>query len=91
MRQSRAPTASQIQNPPPPSASTKGGRLFGRANIGMSGAEIAKGEHLANSELRPHIPQVCPPWRIRPRPREEAFAAGEDGEERHAINGACGP
>lgn len=34
MRQSRAPTASQIQNPPPPSSSTKAGRLFGKANIG---------------------------------------------------------
>lgn len=35
MRQSRAPTASQIQNPPPPSATTKSGRFFGKANIGM--------------------------------------------------------
>jgi hypothetical protein len=35
MRQSRAPTASQIQNPPPPSSSTKGGRLFGKASLGM--------------------------------------------------------
>ncbi|EAT92271.2 hypothetical protein SNOG_00776 [Parastagonospora nodorum SN15] len=34
MRQSRAPTASQIQNPPPPSSSTKSGRFFGKANIG---------------------------------------------------------
>ncbi|OQO12902.1 Sphingolipid long chain base-responsive protein PIL1 [Cryoendolithus antarcticus] len=34
MRQSRAPTASQIQNPPPASSSTKTGRLFGRSNIG---------------------------------------------------------
>ncbi|KAK5163143.1 lipid-binding protein [Saxophila tyrrhenica] len=34
MRQSRAPTASQIQNPPPPSSSTKGTRLFGKSNIG---------------------------------------------------------
>ena len=36
MRQSRAPTASQIQNPPPPSATTKSGRFFGKTNIGMS-------------------------------------------------------
>lgn len=36
MRQSRAPTASQIQNPPPAASSTKGGRLFGRANIGKT-------------------------------------------------------
>ncbi|OAL56606.1 hypothetical protein IQ07DRAFT_554681 [Pyrenochaeta sp. DS3sAY3a] len=34
MRSSRAPTASQIQNPPPPSSSTKSGRFFGKANIG---------------------------------------------------------
>jgi hypothetical protein len=33
MRQSRAPTASQIQNPPPPPSSTKANRLFGRSNI----------------------------------------------------------
>jgi hypothetical protein len=35
MRQSRAPTASQIQNPPPPSSSTKS-RLFGRNNFSKS-------------------------------------------------------
>ncbi|KAI4140444.1 MAG: hypothetical protein L6R39_005794 [Caloplaca ligustica] len=34
MRQSRAPTASQIQNPPPPASSTKSGRFFGKASIG---------------------------------------------------------
>merc|ERR1712225_133972 len=34
MRQSRAPTASQLQNPPPPSSSTKAGRLFGKGGIG---------------------------------------------------------
>ncbi|CAA9965458.1 hypothetical protein CFE70_008825 [Pyrenophora teres f. teres 0-1] len=34
MRQSRAPTASQIQSPPPPASSTKSGRFFGKANIG---------------------------------------------------------
>ncbi|RKF56213.1 Sphingolipid long chain base-responsive protein PIL1 [Erysiphe neolycopersici] len=34
MRQSRAPTASQLQNPPPPMSSTKGGRLFGKSGIG---------------------------------------------------------
>lgn len=34
--QSRAPTASQIQNPPPPTSSTKANRLFGRGNIGES-------------------------------------------------------
>jgi len=30
MRQTRAPTASQLQTPPPPPSSTKSGRLFGR-------------------------------------------------------------
>ncbi|KAI1342839.1 Eisosome component PIL1-domain-containing protein [Xylariaceae sp. FL0016] len=35
MRQSRAPTASQIQvNPPPPASSTKSGRLFGKGGFG---------------------------------------------------------
>ncbi|KAH6720861.1 putative sphingolipid long chain base-responsive protein PIL1 [Leptodontidium sp. MPI-SDFR-AT-0119] len=33
MRQSRAPTASQLQNPPPPSSSTKAGRLFGKGGL----------------------------------------------------------
>jgi len=34
MRATRAPTASQIQNPPPPPSSTKSGRFFGRGGIG---------------------------------------------------------
>lgn len=34
MRQSRAPTASQLENPPPPPSTTKTGRLFGRNNFG---------------------------------------------------------
>ncbi|CAJ2500087.1 Uu.00g029400.m01.CDS01 [Anthostomella pinea] len=34
MRQSRAPTASQIQSPPPPPSSTKSGRLFGKGGFG---------------------------------------------------------
>jgi len=34
MRQSRAPTASQIQNPPPPPSSTKSGRFFGKTSLG---------------------------------------------------------
>ncbi|KAK4139735.1 sphingolipid long chain base-responsive protein PIL1 [Dichotomopilus funicola] len=34
MRSTRAPTASQIQNPPPPPSSTKSGRLFGRGGFG---------------------------------------------------------
>ncbi|KAH0014653.1 meiotic expression up-regulated protein 14, partial [Aureobasidium melanogenum] len=43
MRQSRAPTASQIQNPPPPSSSTKSGRFFGKSNIGHSFRRNAAG------------------------------------------------
>ena len=51
MRQSRAPTASQIQNPPPPSSSTKGGRFFGKGKFshqfskntaGAFGPDLAK-------------------------------------------------
>ncbi|KAL1986799.1 hypothetical protein VTN96DRAFT_5664 [Rasamsonia emersonii] len=51
MRQSRAPTASQLENPPPPPSSTKTGRLFGRNNFGHAfrkntagafGPELAK-------------------------------------------------
>ncbi|KAI6381617.1 Eisosome core component [Pyricularia grisea] len=34
MRHSRAPTASQLQNPPPPPSSTKSGRIFGRGAFG---------------------------------------------------------
>lgn len=43
MRHSRAPTASELQNPPPPSSSTKGGRLFGKANIGHTFRRSAAG------------------------------------------------
>ncbi|KAI9825850.1 MAG: Eisosome core component [Thelocarpon impressellum] len=51
MRQSRAPTASQIQNPPPPTSSTKSSRFFGKGSIGHAfrkstagafGPELAK-------------------------------------------------
>ncbi|RKF55198.1 Sphingolipid long chain base-responsive protein PIL1 [Golovinomyces cichoracearum] len=34
MRQSRAPTASQLHNPAPPKSSTKSGRFFGKGGIG---------------------------------------------------------
>jgi hypothetical protein len=34
MRQARAPTASDLQNPPPPPSSTKASRLFGKALLG---------------------------------------------------------
>ncbi|KAI9826730.1 MAG: Eisosome core component [Sarea resinae] len=42
MRQSRAPTASQIQNPPPPVSSSKTGRFFGKGSIGASGHAFRK-------------------------------------------------
>jgi hypothetical protein len=44
MRQSRAPTASQIQNPPPPSSSTKS-RLFGKNNFSKSIHSIVTQKH----------------------------------------------
>ncbi|PGH28110.1 hypothetical protein AJ80_00368 [Polytolypa hystricis UAMH7299] len=34
LRQSRAPTASEIENPPPPVSSTKANRLFGKTSFG---------------------------------------------------------
>jgi hypothetical protein len=37
------------------------------------------------------LPQVCPPWRLRARSRQEAVAAREDGEKRHAFHGAGRP
>jgi hypothetical protein len=43
MRQSRAPTASQLENPPPPPSSTKSGRLFGRNNFGHAFRKNAAG------------------------------------------------
>lgn len=43
MRSSRAPTQSQIQNPPPPTSSTKNGRIFGRGNFGHAFRKQAAG------------------------------------------------
>jgi hypothetical protein len=85
MRQSRAPTASQIQNPPPPSSSTKAGRFFGKSNIGELFLPLS--HCLLLTTCRPLFPQRCR-WRFRTRSRQEAVAAGEDGEERHALHGA---
>ncbi|KAL9121412.1 MAG: hypothetical protein Q9187_002025 [Circinaria calcarea] len=52
MRQSRAPTASQIQNPPPPSSTTKSGRFFGKASIGESIFRTTEGDDIpANRDL----------------------------------------
>lgn len=42
MRQTRAPTQSQIQNPPAPVSTTKTGRLFGKSNFGSSGHAFRK-------------------------------------------------
>ena len=57
MRQSRAPTASQIQNPPPPISSTKTGRFFGKTNIGeLLGLFNCKGPWSIKVELRPTDP-----------------------------------
>ncbi|KAK1783673.1 Eisosome component PIL1-domain-containing protein [Copromyces sp. CBS 386.78] len=42
MRATRAPTASQIQNPPPPPSTTKSGRLFGRGGIGGLGHALRR-------------------------------------------------
>ncbi|KKA30942.1 hypothetical protein TD95_005157 [Thielaviopsis punctulata] len=51
MRQTRAPTASQIENPPPPPSSTKSSRIFGRGSLshalrgrtaGAFGPELSK-------------------------------------------------
>ncbi|KAK2767604.1 Eisosome core component [Arachnomyces sp. PD_36] len=43
MRQSRAPTASQVENPPPPPSTTKTGRLFGRSSFGHAFRKQAAG------------------------------------------------
>jgi len=43
MRQSRAPTASQLQNPPPPPSSTKSGRFF-KGGIGHALRRNAAGQ-----------------------------------------------
>ncbi|KAK3310633.1 Eisosome component PIL1-domain-containing protein [Chaetomium strumarium] len=42
MRATRAPTASQIQNPPPPPSSTKSGRLFGRGGLAGLGHALRR-------------------------------------------------
>jgi hypothetical protein len=52
MRSSRAPTASQIQNPPPPPSSTKSGHWFGRGNIG-------KYEYLIHTSITTKSNRCC--------------------------------
>ncbi|KAL2259143.1 hypothetical protein VTK26DRAFT_7271 [Humicola hyalothermophila] len=42
MRATRAPTASQIQNPPPPPSSTKSHRFFGRGGLGGLGHALRR-------------------------------------------------
>jgi len=103
MRQSRAPTASQIQNPPPPSSTTKAGRFFGKNNIGQSNplpiSSYATGIPNVLTGRRRLPANIChrtqiPPtdcWRFRSRSCKEALAARQDGEERDAQHGACWP
>lgn len=43
LRQSRAPTASQIQTPPPPVSSTKSGRFFSSSALGLNFRKSAAG------------------------------------------------
>ncbi|KAF2756250.1 hypothetical protein EJ05DRAFT_478261 [Pseudovirgaria hyperparasitica] len=43
MRTSRAPTQEQLRNPPPPTSSTKSGRLFGKVNFAHSVRKNASG------------------------------------------------
>uniref|UniRef100_A0A060SWT9 ARAD1A08008p n=1 Tax=Blastobotrys adeninivorans TaxID=409370 RepID=A0A060SWT9_BLAAD len=43
LRQSRAPTASQLQSPPPPPSSTKSGRFFGKGSISHTFRRTAAG------------------------------------------------
>ena len=60
MRQSRAPTASQIQSPPPPASSTKSGRFFGKANIGTSCNYFALQRCIcATRARRPFLDAMC--------------------------------
>src|ERR1700712_3717251 len=40
MRSSRAPTASELQTPPPPASSTKHGRLF-KGNLGETCSQLS--------------------------------------------------
>lgn len=75
--------ASQLQNPPPPPSSTKSGRLF-KSGFGEMGDPFP---FRATDNHRPCSPtQEC--RCLRARSRQEALAAGEDGEERHAKHGA---
>ncbi|KAJ9236955.1 primary component of eisosome [Paecilomyces variotii] len=43
MRQTRAPTAAQLENPPPPPSSTKTGRIFGKGGFGHAFRKSAAG------------------------------------------------
>ena len=94
MRQSRAPTAAQIQNPPPPSSSTKSNRFFGKASVGAFDIacidSASKTTMLTTPICRPYIPQSRPSRCLRARPRQKIVPAREDGEERHEIYGAGG-
>ncbi|ELR03098.1 Eisosome core component [Pseudogymnoascus destructans] len=56
LRQSRAPTASQLQNPPPPPSTTKSGRIFGRGGIGHGLRKHAAG--FGSTELSKKLAQL---------------------------------
>ena len=64
MRQSRAPTASQIQNPPPPSSSTKSGRFFGKGKFSEFYPEInlSASYHLKDGNALHNW--TCPPLSV---------------------------
>lgn len=65
MRSSRAPTASELQNPPPPTSSTKSGRLFGKNPLGenvplsFSVSQISKGQDTLVSEQPRELLPTC--------------------------------
>ncbi|KAI0015405.1 Eisosome component PIL1-domain-containing protein [Xylariomycetidae sp. FL0641] len=90
MRQSRAPTASQIENPPPPPSSTKSGRFFGKASLGhvlRRGAAGTFGPELAKklTQLVKMEKNVMHSMELVARERMEVAqqlsAWGEGGEE----------
>lgn len=56
LRQSRAPTASQLQNPPPPPSTTKSGRLFGKGGFGHGLRKHAAG--IGGTELSKKLAQL---------------------------------
>jgi hypothetical protein len=73
MRQSRAPTASQIENPPPQTSSTKN-RLFGRGSLGKFSSTCRwRDFRIAPSQY----PNHGLPYFTRPEPYVSSTACGE--------------